>query len=65
MPLLSPTGLCAGDRPVKARAFPEGPRDFFYRAVDAQITFDTDSSGRAVSLTLHQNGANVPGKRIK
>jgi hypothetical protein len=50
---------------ARLQLFPEGLRDFFYKAVDAQITFETDSSGRAVSLTLHQNGANVPGKRIK
>jgi CubicO group peptidase (beta-lactamase class C family) len=44
--------------------FAEGGRDFFLKVVDAQITFTTDSSGKATSLTLHQNGANMPGKRI-
>jgi hypothetical protein len=44
--------------------FPESERDFFYKAVDAQITFETDASGGATSLTLHQNGANLPAKRI-
>jgi len=33
--------------------------------VDAQITFETDSTGRATSLTLHQNGADTPAKRIQ
>jgi hypothetical protein len=45
--------------------FPEGPRAFFYRAVDAQMTFETDATGRAVSLTLHQHGADMPARRIK
>lgn len=48
----------------KAQIFPESQRAFFYKVVDAQITFQTDASGRAGSLTLHQNGADVPGKRI-
>jgi CubicO group peptidase (beta-lactamase class C family) len=48
----------------KLPIFPESERDFFYKAVDAQITFETDANGRATSLTLHQNGANLPAKRI-
>jgi len=49
----------------KFQIFPEGALEFFLRDVDAQITFETDSTGRAVSLVLHQNGRNVPGKRIQ
>ncbi|HMD97064.1 MAG TPA: serine hydrolase [Terriglobia bacterium] len=49
----------------KLPIFPEGERDFFYKIVDAQITFETDATGRATSLTLHQNGADVPAKRIE
>jgi serine-type D-Ala-D-Ala carboxypeptidase/endopeptidase len=48
----------------KAAIFPEGKRDFFYKVVDAQITFETDASGRASNLTLHQNGRNMPAERI-
>jgi serine-type D-Ala-D-Ala carboxypeptidase/endopeptidase len=48
----------------KFQIFPERERDFFLKVVDAQITFETDATGRATSLTLHQNGANMPGKRI-
>jgi CubicO group peptidase (beta-lactamase class C family) len=44
--------------------YPESEREFFYKVVDAQITFETDSTGRAISLTLHQNGANLPAKRL-
>lgn len=49
----------------KVQVFPESQRDFFLKVVDAQITFETDANGRATSLTLHQNGANVPAKRIE
>ena len=48
----------------KFQIFPESEREFFLKVVDAQITFETDSTGRATSLTLHQNGANLPAKRI-
>ncbi len=31
---------------------------FFYKAVDAQLTFSREESKEVVSLTLDQNGAN-------
>jgi D-alanyl-D-alanine-carboxypeptidase/D-alanyl-D-alanine-endopeptidase len=49
----------------KAQVFPMGPREFFYKIVEARITFVTDEAGRATSLVLHQNGADVPGKRVE
>ncbi len=48
----------------KFQIFPESALEFFLKVVDAQITFETNSTGRAVSLVLHQNGRNVPGKRV-
>ena len=49
----------------KFEVFPESDRDFFYRVVDAQITFVTDSQGHATELILHQNGLNQHAKRIE
>jgi hypothetical protein len=49
----------------KLELFPESNRDFFIKTVDAQITFETDASGRAGSLVLHQNGANQVARRIE
>jgi CubicO group peptidase (beta-lactamase class C family) len=49
----------------KFEVFPETERDYFLTVVDAQVTFHTDANGRATDLVLHQNGANVPGKRIE
>jgi len=49
----------------KFEVFPESDRDYFYKVVDAQITFETDNKGHATSLTLHQNGRNLPAKRIE
>jgi hypothetical protein len=45
--------------------FAEDEHNFFYKVVDAKITFVVDASGRATSLVLHQNGANAPGNRIE
>jgi CubicO group peptidase (beta-lactamase class C family) len=49
----------------KVEIFPESDRDYFLKVVDAQITFETDSQGRANSLILHQNGMNQQAKRIE
>jgi CubicO group peptidase (beta-lactamase class C family) len=48
----------------KFEVFPEGDKDFFLTVVDAQITFETDSQGKATDLILHQNGMNQKAKRI-
>jgi serine-type D-Ala-D-Ala carboxypeptidase/endopeptidase len=48
----------------KLEIFPESERDYFLKVVDAQITFETDSQGRATRLVLHQNGMNQPAKRL-
>ena len=37
---------------------------FFYRVVDAQITFDPAENGQTRTLTLHQNGRDRPGRRV-
>jgi serine-type D-Ala-D-Ala carboxypeptidase/endopeptidase len=39
--------------------YPESELEFFYRVVDAQITFETDGSGGVTGLVLHQGGANI------
>ncbi|HTG58656.1 MAG TPA: DUF3471 domain-containing protein [Terriglobia bacterium] len=48
----------------KAEILPEGEPEFFYEVVDAQVTFETDISGRAIGLTLHQNGMGQQAKPI-
>jgi len=49
----------------KFELFAEGERDFFYKVVDAQATFELDDKGRAIRLILHQGGANQPAERIE
>jgi CubicO group peptidase (beta-lactamase class C family) len=54
---LQPTGQ------PKFQIFPEGSRDFFLKVADAQVTFVTDSTGRATELILHQGGVDQHAKR--
>ena len=46
------------------RIFAESDSKFFYRIVDAQITFELDDSGQVVRLVLHQNGKDTPAGRV-
>jgi CubicO group peptidase (beta-lactamase class C family) len=47
-----------------AELFPESDRDYFMKVANVQITFDTDSQGRATGLVVHQDGQKLPAKRI-
>jgi protein-L-isoaspartate O-methyltransferase len=44
--------------------YPESAKTFFYKAVDAQITFVTDGSGRATVLVLRHDGREVTAQRV-
>ncbi|MEH2544958.1 D-alanyl-D-alanine-carboxypeptidase/D-alanyl-D-alanine-endopeptidase [Bradyrhizobium sp. AZCC 2262] len=45
--------------------YAESEAEFFYRVVDAQVSFvRPPEGGVAPSLTLHQNGKNMLGKRL-
>ncbi len=43
--------------------YPSAPDEFFYRAVDAQLSFHRDAAGKVDGVTLHQNGRDVPATR--
>ncbi len=47
-----------------AEIYPESKTDFFYRIVDAQIHFRTDSKGRANALVLRQFGRDQLAERV-
>jgi CubicO group peptidase (beta-lactamase class C family) len=57
--IIEPTGQ--GRVPI----FAESETEFFLKLVDALISFDVDSTGKATALTLHQNGQHIKGTRIK
>ena len=43
--------------------YPESATAFFFKVVDAQLTFQLGPDGRAIGLVLHQNGRDLPAKR--
>jgi len=47
-----------------APIFPESENQFFYKVVNAQLTFTKDAQGQATSVTLHQNGQTISMPRI-
>ena len=48
----------------KFPVFSESETEFFFRVVDAQISFTKDDSGEVTGLILHQNGANQPARKV-
>ena len=48
----------------KLELFARSDRDYFYKAIDAQITFETDPDGHAARLVLHQHGRDTVGQQI-
>jgi hypothetical protein len=45
--------------------FASAKDEFFYKIVDAQISFERDATGAVTRLILHQNGQHAPGARVK
>ena len=41
--------------------FNSAPDEFFYKVVDAQVTFERDAAGKIKGVILHQNGRDMPG----
>lgn len=44
--------------------YPESGTRFFYRIIDAQITFEREADGAVPALVLHQNGRDRRGVRL-
>jgi Domain of unknown function (DUF3471) len=49
----------------KFEIFPESETKFFYKIVDAQISFIKDKNGKVSQLILHQDKHDSPGKKIR
>jgi D-alanyl-D-alanine-carboxypeptidase/D-alanyl-D-alanine-endopeptidase len=45
--------------------FPESETDFFYKVVDAQLTFEKDAAGTVTDVILHQNGRDQKVTKVK
>jgi serine-type D-Ala-D-Ala carboxypeptidase/endopeptidase len=48
----------------RAAIYAKGERDYFYKIVDAQISFRTDAQGHIIALVLHQGGRDQTANRI-
>ena len=57
--------ICQATGQGKLPVFPSAKDEFFYRAVEATITFKRGDDGEVSGLVLHQNGANLPGTKVK
>lgn len=45
--------------------FAESKTKFYFKVVDAQVTFAPNEKGEVEQLVLHQNGRNMPAKRLR
>lgn len=48
----------------KFEIFPKSENEFFYKVIDAQITF-VKEDGKTIKLILHQNGQDMPAAKTK
>lgn len=44
--------------------FPESKTEYFYKLVDAQITFEKDSDDEVTGLIIHQSGVDTPAQKV-
>jgi CubicO group peptidase (beta-lactamase class C family) len=49
----------------RLRLWAETQRDFFFKEVDAQVTFVVDDSGSVSALVLHQGGADQRARKVR
>jgi hypothetical protein len=53
-----------GDR-AAVPIYAESEKQFFYKVVDAQITFVTDASGSTTNLVFTQQGRDISARRLR
>ncbi|QDQ80481.1 Type 1 glutamine amidotransferase-like domain-containing protein [Paraburkholderia megapolitana] len=53
-----------GQQP-KREIFPQSENQFFWKVVDAQVTFERDRDGKVTSLVHHQNGSDARGEKLE
>ncbi len=49
----------------KFELFARSAAEFYYKVVDAQVSFVKNEKGEIDHLVLHQNGRDIPGKRVR
>ena len=43
--------------------FPESETEFFFKGVDAQVTFEKGSDGKATGMVIHQHGHDTLARK--
>ena len=49
---------------MKYEIYPMSDSSFYYKVVDAQVTFHINGSGEITHLTLQQNGRNIEARKL-
>ena len=52
-------------QPPSAELFPESETEFFMRVADARVTFVRGEGARVTGLVLHQNGQDIPARKVE
>ena len=52
-----------GEEPF--RVLPESETEFFLQAMDLQLTFVKDRTGRVTGLELHSGGQSTPAPKVR
>jgi hypothetical protein len=47
------------------QVLPESETEFFYKGVDAQLSFKKNAAGEVSGLVLHQGGLDQTAERVK
>ncbi|MES1168396.1 MAG: serine hydrolase, partial [Oleiharenicola lentus] len=47
----------------KLPVFASAKDEFFYKVVDARLSFQRDATGQVVGVVLHQGGHDMPAKK--
>ncbi|TET69198.1 MAG: DUF3471 domain-containing protein [Candidatus Aminicenantes bacterium] len=57
--------FCSTEDGPQLEIFPESENEFFFKKVDAQITFVRGEEGKVTKLIVHMRGRDIPAKKIK
>ena len=47
----------------KLPVFAKAKDEFFYKVVDARLSFERDADGKVTGVVLHQGGRDLPAKK--
>lgn len=63
-----PCAMCASRRQVstqpKLELFAESETVFFFKTVNAQVTFVVSAQGEVTGIVFRQGGSDIPAKKI-